>query len=180
MQIAQVGLSNDPADHFRHCLNRVTHLTRLFPLAAALCAPLLLVAPAVQGASLDRLDGSALKEAVSAIAARGHRPLSYRELWDVLKQADAHPSRQGFVVGLYSRAVIPAECTEGKAPSSCAVTWNREHVWPKSKSFPRREQWAHTDAHHVVAEVVRCNSLRGNLDFEEGGQLDEVSSDIRN
>ena len=39
--------------------------------------------------------------------------------------------------------MIPAECTEGKAHSSCAVTWNREHVWPKSKAFPRREQWAH-------------------------------------
>lgn len=97
----------------------------------------------------------------------------------MLKQADAHPSRQGFVVGLYSRAVIPAECTEGKAHSSCAVTWNREHVWPKSKAFPRREQWAHTDAHHVAAEVVRCNSLRGNLDFAEGGQLDEACASRR-
>jgi endonuclease I len=82
-------------------------------------------------------------------------------------------------MGLYSRTAIPGECTEGKAPGSCELTWNREHVWPKSKAFPRRDQWAHTDAHHIAAEVVRCNSLRGNLDFGEGGQLSEECASRR-
>ncbi|MCY4745678.1 endonuclease [Pelomonas sp. UHG3] len=122
-------------------------------------------------AALNRLEGADLKRAVSAIAARGHRPLSYRDLWDVLKEADRHPSRPDYVVGIYSRAAIPAQCTEGKTPSGCSMTWNREHVWPKSKVFPRREQWAHTDAHHIAAELARCNSLRGNLDVDAGGQL---------
>ncbi|MFN7725823.1 MAG: endonuclease I family protein [Rubrivivax sp.] len=122
-------------------------------------------------AALSGLQGPELKRAVSSIAARGHRPLSYRALWDVLKQADKHPSRPDHVIGIYSRAAIPAQCTEGTAPRGCEVTWNREHVWPKSKNFPRREQWAHTDAHHVAAEVVRCNSLRGNLDLGVGGRL---------
>lgn len=121
-------------------------------------------------AALSGLEGTDLKRAVSSIAARGHRPLSYRALWDVLKEADKHPSRPGHVVGVYSRATVPEQCTEGSAPSSCELTWNREHVWPKSKVFPRREQWAHTDAHHVAAEVVRCNSLRGNLDLGVGGR----------
>ena len=121
--------------------------------------------------SLNGLEGADLKRAVSSIAARGHRPLNYRSLWDVLKDADRHPSRPDHVIGIYSRAAIPAQCTEGKAPSGCELTWNREHVWPKSKTFPRREQWAHTDAHHVAAEVVRCNSLRGNLDLGVGGRL---------
>ncbi|WP_397534268.1 endonuclease I family protein [Roseateles sp.] len=121
-------------------------------------------------AALSRLEGAELKSAVSAIAARGHRPLSYRELWEVLKDADQDPSRSGHVVGIYSRTAIPAHCTEGKAPASCDQKWNREHVWPKSKAFPRRDQWAHTDAHHVAAELVRCNSLRGNLDLAVGGE----------
>jgi serine protease len=120
---------------------------------------------------ISRLEGAELKRAVSKIAARGHRPLSYRELWDVLKVADRHPIRSDHVVGLYSRAAIPADSTEGKAPASCNQKWNREHVWPKSKAFPRRDQWAHTDAHHIAAELVRCNSLRGNLDLGVGGQL---------
>lgn len=122
-------------------------------------------------AALGRLEGAELKRAVSKIAARGHRPLSYRGLWDVLKEADQHPSRPGHVVGIYSRAAIPVHCAEGKAPASCAQTWNREHVWPKSKAFPRRDQWAHTDAHHIAAELVRCNSLRGNFDLAVGGEL---------
>jgi endonuclease I len=140
-----------------------------FACIATLCAPFAVAADPY--AALNGLQGAELKRAVSGIAARGHRPLNYRALWDVLKEADRHPSRPDHVVGIYSRAAIPAQCTEGKAPSSCELTWNREHVWPKSKSFPRREQWAHTDAHHVAAEVVRCNSLRGNLDLGEGGRL---------
>jgi endonuclease I len=125
-------------------------------------------------ADLSRLDGAELKRAVSSLAARNHRPLTYRELWDVLKSADSHPSRQGFVIGLYSRAAISVHATEGTAPTSCDLTWKREHVWPKSKAFQRRDQLAHTDAHHIAAEVVRCNSLRGNLDFGEGGQLNDT------
>lgn len=122
-------------------------------------------------APLARMSGSELKKAVGEMAARGHRPLSYRALWDVLKEADRHPTQPDHVIGIYSRAAVPADCTEGKAPAGCRMTWNREHVWPKSKAFPRRDQWAHTDAHHIAAEVSRCNSLRGNLDLGEGGEL---------
>lgn len=142
-----------------------------FLLALLVSTPWSEPAFAKPSANLDRLDGPELKRAVSSIAAKGHRPLSYRALWDVLKEADRHPSRADQVIGIYSRSPIPAECTEGKAPKSCELAWNREHVWPKSKAFPRRDQWAHTDAHHIAAEIVRCNSLRGNLDIGQGGQL---------
>lgn len=145
----------------------------LFRVAFATLVTLNLATPAAADpyAALDRLEGADIKRAVSSLAARGHRPLSYRELWDVLKDADRHPSRPGHVIGLYSRAAIPVQCTEGNAPSGCQQTWNREHVWPSSKVFPRRDQWAHTDAHHIAAEIVRCNSLRGNLDLGVGGRL---------
>jgi endonuclease I len=120
---------------------------------------------------LRNIEGPALKHAVAVIAARGHRPLSYRALWDVLKEADRHPTQPDHVVGIYSRAAIPDHCTEGTAPADCHQKWNREHVWPKSKAFPRRDQWAHTDAHHIAAELANCNSLRGNLDMGVGGTL---------
>jgi len=142
----------------------------------AFCLPFVVASAALPSCAADpyaplvRLNGPELKSAVSAIATRGHRPLSYRALWDVLKEADKHPTQAGHVIGLYSRNALPLECTEGKAPASCFATWNREHVWPKSKAFPRRDQWAHTDAHHIAAEMSRCNSLRGNLDLGEGGQ----------
>lgn len=143
-------------------------------LASALVALIPLLASPAQAdpyAALNRLEGAALKRAVSQIAARGHRPLSYRALWEVLKEADQYPGRPGHVVGIYSRAAIPVQCAEGQAPAGCRHTWNREHVWPKSKAFPRRDQWAHTDAHHIAAELVRCNALRGNFDLAMGGEL---------
>lgn len=142
-----------------------------FFLPAFIAAVIPISAVAGPYAALSRVEGADLKRAVSSIAASGHRPLSYRELWNVLKEADRHPSRSDHVIGIYSRTAIPAQCTEGKTPADCEQTWNREHVWPKSKAFPRRDQWAHTDAHHIAAELVRCNSLRGNLDLDFGGQF---------
>ena len=151
------------------------------PLQLALVAAFFAAAPALADPyeRLARLSGAELKRAVSDLAARGHRPLSYRELWDVLKEADRHPTQPDHVIGIYSRAAVPAECTEGKAPAGCRLTWNREHVWPKSKAFPKRDQWAHTDAHHIAAEVSRCNSLRGNLDLGEGGEMSPECSSRR-
>lgn len=161
------------------CLTRAlrSHVPSL--VAAALLIGLAGTARAEPYAPLDRLNAAELKHAVARMAERGHRPLGYRALWEVLAEADQHPSQAGHVIGIYSRTPIPTHCTEGKAPVGCGLTWNREHVWPKSKSFPRREQWAHTDAHHIAAEMVRCNALRGNLDFGEGGQENSTCASRR-
>ena len=89
-------------------------------LLAALFAVISAVMPATAAAdlyaTLGRLEGQELKRAVSTISARGHRPLSYRDLWGVLKEGDRHLATVDHVVGVYSRRAIPAECTEGKAP----------------------------------------------------------------
>jgi endonuclease I len=116
------------------------------------------------------LEGTALADTLQAVSARGHRPLSYKAVWTLLQKADEDPARPDHVLTLYSRRSIPKRCMEGSAGQSCELTWNREHVWAKSHGFPNQAQWAHTDGHHLRAETVYCNSLRGNLDFDAGDQ----------
>lgn len=128
------------------------------PLCMTWLAALFATTPAMPDpyAPLARLTGSELKKSVGEMAVRGHRPLSYRELWNVLKEADRHPTHPNHVIGIYSRVAVPTECTEGKTPAGCRLTWNREHVWPKSKAFPRRDQWAHR-AHLDLARPQRAH-----------------------
>jgi endonuclease I len=47
--------------------------------------------------------------------------------------------------------------------------WNREHVWAKSHGGFDNVPPEGTDAHHVRACDVKVNNVRGNLDFDMGG-----------
>lgn len=132
--------------------------------------------PANYYAAAEGFAGANLEVALQSISARGHRPLSYKAVWTLLHKADEDPQNPNNVLTLYSRQSVPKQCMEGSAGASCAATWNREHVWAKSHGFPNQQQWAHTDGHHLRAELPRCNSLRGNLDFAVG---DEHFEDCR-
>lgn len=120
-----------------------------------------------------------LHVALQVISSRGHRPLSYKAIWTLIKVADEDPANPDNVLTLYSRRSVPKACTEGSAPGHCSETWNREHVWAKSHGFPNARQWAHTDGHHLRAELPSCNSLRGNLDFDDGGELNTACGSKR-
>ena len=47
-----------------------------------------------------------------------------------------------------------------------ATSWNREHVWPKSKGW-FNEDGAGCDIHHIRPEDVSVNSIHGNLPYGE-------------
>lgn len=47
--------------------------------------------------------------------------------------------------------------------------WNREHLWPKSFGFKRKDQWGYTDIHHLQPTDAEINSIRSNKDFDFGG-----------
>lgn len=117
----------------------------------------------------EGLEGGALVDVLQALSARGHRPLSYKGVWTLVQKSDEDPNNPDNVLTIYSLRSLPKRCMEGSG-TGCSVTWNREHVWAKSHGFPRQDQWAHTDGHHLRAETVACNSARGNLDFALGGK----------
>lgn len=103
--------------------------------------------------------GPELKSALHGIISKSD-VLSYDQAKDAIKVTDQDPNDPGSVVLLYS----------GR-PEAAEGDWNREHVWAKSHGdFGTSGPGA--DAHHLRPTDVQVNSVRGNKDFDNGG--DEV------
>ncbi|NRD74943.1 endonuclease [Shewanella sp. VB17] len=110
--------------------------------------------------------GAALKDRLNVII-KGHKQLSYREVWDGLGYADEDPANSNNVILLYTGRSEPKINRVGMSHSLDA--WNREHVWAKSHGFPDSNMHAYTDMHHLRPADVTVNSSRGNKDFALGG-----------
>ena len=78
----------------------------------------------------------------------------------MLRAADEDPKNPDNVIGIYSGLSI------GKDPQTY---WNREHVWSKSHGNFGTDIGAGTDGHHLRPENPIINSLKSNLDFDNGG-----------
>jgi endonuclease I len=84
------------------------------------------------------------------------------DVWKMLKTSDEDPKNFNNVIGIYSGLSI------AKDPQDY---WNREHVWSKSHGNFGTETGAGSDAHHIRPENPTVNFLKGNLDFDNGGNL---------
>lgn len=121
--------------------------------------------------------GEELKSALNEII-RGHRKYSYTPcVWDILQEADVDPLNSGNVIAFYTGRSIPKSRRDRGGNDQDA--WNREHIWSKSKGFPKKSQHAYTDAHHIRAADKSVNTDRSNNDFENGGELDIECGDCR-
>lgn len=117
----------------------------------------------------DGLSGDELKSALHNII-DNHDEYSYNDLRDfILKNTDEDPSNSNNVILIYS-GISRAKSDFGGNLGD----WNREHVWAKSHGDFGNTPPAGTDAHHIRPSDVQINSLRGNLDFDLGG--DPVSN----
>ncbi|MEV6715689.1 endonuclease [Lentzea sp. NPDC051208] len=109
--------------------------------------------------------GAALKSALNSII-RNHTRLSYTEVWEALKATDQDPNNSANVILLYS-GVSRSKSANGGDQNH----WNREHVWPQSHGPFDTNTAPGTDLHHLRPEDVTVNGVRGNLDFDNGGNL---------
>ncbi|WP_298183335.1 endonuclease [Saccharomonospora sp.] len=139
-------------------------------LAVALTATVVVVgAPASAEAPFDDyysgtegLTGEALKDALHDIISDAEQ-LSYGEIWDGIKATDEDPANPNNVVLLYS-----GESRSKNSNGGNVGDWNREHVWAKSHGgFGTSGPGA--DLHHLRPTDVQVNSIRGNKDFDNGG-----------
>jgi len=113
------------------------------------------------------LTGTALKLSLNNMI-KDHTRYDYSPCtWEILKQADQHPSEPDSVIGIYTRRAILKSNQDrgGNTPDF----WNREHVWPKGHGFPNKSQHAYTDTHMLRASDKSVNADRGNSDFAVGG-----------
>jgi len=89
------------------------------------------------------------------------------DAWAALIDLDAGSS-PGTVKLLYSGVDVPAE------PHGTSSTWNREHLWPKSRGVGY-EGADFTDLHHLRPADANVNSARGNKHFSECGIAEDIS-----
>jgi endonuclease I len=96
-----------------------------------------------------------------------HDEYSYNDLRDyILPYTDQDMGNSNNVILLYTGWSRPIDEFGGGVSE-----WNREHVWAKSHGDFGNVPPCGTDAHHIRPTDVSVNSRRGNLDFDDGGNL---------
>ncbi len=94
------------------------------------------------------------------------------DVWEALAYtdsgcADSEPGC-GLVQLLYlaeSRSIEQANRGAGTHDS-----WDREHVWPKSRGFAKKNQDGYTDLHHLRPADRNLNGIHSNYGYDEGGE----------
>jgi endonuclease I len=128
--------------------------------------------------------GTALKHSLHAII-DGHDVIPYTnsrnknwfdgkdiDVWEALLYTDsACPSdtpKCGEVQLLYlDEARSYTKANRGKGESD---SWDREHVWPKSRGFKNKSQDGYTDLHHLRPADRNINGTHSNYGYDVGGK----------
>lgn len=85
----------------------------------------------------------------------------YGDAKTMFAQTDADPLQPGNIIMIYTGDSINSKWDNG-------ITWNREHVWPKSlsgglyTSMSDSDKNAGSDLHHIRPALTSINSSRGN------------------
>ena len=137
----------------------------IFPVLLLFVTSLFAQVPAGYYDAAQGKTGEALKTALHNII-KGHKEYSYKALWNILSATDEDPKNHNNVILIYT-GISRAKSDHGGNIGQ----WNREHVWAKSHGGFGTNPPAGTDAHHIRPADVKVNSLRGHLDFDNGGTL---------
>lgn len=91
------------------------------------------------------------------------------DVWEALNYTDAGCETTdtycNSVVLLYSGDVRPVSLANRGSGGNNA--WDREHVWPKSRGFPKKSQDGYTDLHHLRPADRNINSTHSNYGFND-------------
>ncbi|MGW5466970.1 endonuclease I family protein [Streptomyces chartreusis] len=107
--------------------------------------------------------GASLKSSLHTIIS-SQTKISYSAVWNALKVTDQDPNNSSNVILLYSGVSRSKSLNGGDVGD-----WNREHTWAKSHGDFGEVTGPGTDLHHLRPADVQVNSIRGNLDFDNGG-----------
>lgn len=111
-------------------------------------------------------NGNELKyQLASKITSTHTTKINYSQLQDLLKISDVDPAVSGNLLLVYGSQ------NSGQHERSRSIngSWNREHVYAKSKGTPNLgTSGAGADGHHLRPADIQLNSNRGNLSFDDG------------
>lgn len=132
------------------CFARLGRVWLLLALAVRLAAE----PPAGYYDGTEGLEGGPLQVALHEII-RDHQVIPYHSLFAPLRDLWADPDDAGRIRLTYSSASVPA-----------FATWNREHLWPRSRGNVEQAGPDDSDLFHVVPTDVDVNEERGNRIFD--------------
>jgi endonuclease I len=110
--------------------------------------------------------GATLKAQLNDII-DNHTVLSYDSARSNLQVTDADPTRPGYMLTVYDRTSVHVAAINPGGPIpgwDNAATWNREHVWPKSRG-PGESGPDQTDLFELRPALTENNGDRGNANF---------------
>lgn len=124
-------------------------------------------------ASLNGLEGNALKEAMHTLLNTGFEPTSYGDAREYLEDADRSLDDSTKVWNIYDGTLAPAVWD--------AYSWHREHVWPNSRLGLERvdnsDKTIASDLHNLRAVTPAVNSQRGDRFFSDGSGEYHITED---
>ena len=110
--------------------------------------------------------GNALKSDLATLITSTHtKTISYSELQTLMKTSDVDPQNPANLLLIYGSQ------SSGTHQRSCPIggSWNREHVYAKSKGTPNLgTSGPGADGHHLRPADNTLNSTRGSLSFDDG------------
>jgi len=129
--------------------------------------------------------GNALKSALHKII-DGHITIPYTQsgntdwhdgekmdVWEALTYTDSvcqdDEPKCGLLQLLYLSEIRPI--SKANRGSGKDDSWDREHVWPKSRGFANKNQDGYTDLHHLRPADRNINGTHSNYGYDNGGSF---------
>lgn len=94
------------------------------------------------------------------------------DVWEALTYTDSACADDEPKCGLVQLLYLDETRTLAQANrgGSSDMSWDREHVWPKSRGFKKKAQDGYTDLHHLRPADRNINGAHSNYGYDEGGE----------
>ncbi len=114
--------------------------------------------------------GNTMKSQLAALITSTHKTkISYDDLKTLYKTSDADPDKSGNILLIYGSVNTTDNSEKRQRSRSYSGSWNREHVYAKSKGTPNLgTSGPGSDGHHLRPADISLNSERGSLSFTDG------------
>lgn len=141
-----------------------------FLLLSYLCSALTQIAFSSPLDYYSELDDTAsdFKRSLESLLKTTHKPITYTQAWYALMEADEDPENPDNIILFYSQKSIP-KSFKVSSKNNDPDAWNREHLWPKSYGFSKRNLSAYADVHNLRPSDQTINRRRGNMWFGDAG-----------
>ncbi len=94
------------------------------------------------------------------------------DVWEALVYTDSACPESNLKCGLVQLLYLDEtrHITQANRGKSNPDSWDREHVWPKSRGFKKKSQDGYTDLHHLRPADRNINGAHSNYGYDEGGK----------